>query len=64
MPAPQMFRMIALPDVVVELVDMEAELRTAAGIKDEAVVYRRVGRSKATVRKKSEFLRMFEPLKK
>jgi hypothetical protein len=59
---PTMYRMIALPDIIVERLPDEAELRTCARVKDPAVLYRKQGQKKISVRKLSEFLRLFEPV--
>lgn len=48
------------PRLVVEVVDASAELRTGE-IREPAVAFRKPG-GKLTVRRKAEFLRMFEPL--
>lgn len=57
-----MYRMKAFPDIVVERLPEEAEVRTAAKIKDPAVLYRQVGQKLITVRKLREFLEYFEPV--
>lgn len=48
------------PRLVVEVVDASAELRTGE-IREPAVAFRKPG-GKLTVRRKAEFLRMFEPV--
>jgi hypothetical protein len=48
------------PKLVVEVVDDSAELRTGEG-KEDVVAYRKPG-GRFTVRRKAEFLRLFEAL--
>jgi len=48
------------PRLIVEVVDDSAELRTGEG-KEAVVAYMKPG-GKLTVRRKAEFLRLFEPV--